>query len=74
MDMLVVKFKHPLVFAMRILKMTIGVLQLAEPYARHFSFEYLSVYYTLHILTQGQKKLSKLYIQIFTWPGSLSNW
>lgn len=38
-----------------------GVLQLAEPFARHFSFEYLSVYYTLHILTQGKKTIKTVY-------------
>jgi hypothetical protein len=39
----------------------IGVLQLAEPFARHFSFEFLSVYYTLHILTQGKKTIKTVY-------------
>lgn len=39
----------------------IGVLQLSEPYARHNSFEFLSVYYTLHILTKSKKAIKTVY-------------
>ena len=39
-----------------------GVLQLSEPFARHNSFEFLSVYYTLYLLSQQTEfEISTIY-------------
>jgi hypothetical protein len=44
----------------------LGTLQLAEPFARHFSFEFLSVYYTLFLLSQSGLEIKTVYSNFHT--------
>ena len=55
------KISNPTGFCNAYFENEIGVLQLTEPYSRHNSFEFLSVYYTLHILSKEKLEIKTVY-------------